>query len=437
MTKFIAIILSLITCSALRAQLTFSVDDVDVMSIAPDPKTGLKMVYILREKAGVIAEFHSDAPEVAVSTFGNLGASYSTPVSLTEISPGTFTFPLSADDSGYIIAEGSKFTYYWIISYSKHRSDITALSFSSESDCEVEVLESDGLAPSIRYYSVLGAPMDLSRDYKLSYNTLQLSSDALYYVPALVEFTLSSVNGLIRVPAPLCATAFILSPDRFMSFFGENNVISTPITSPRAVSASVSANIISTIASNELPSQSESTFGGSAPLEIEFSAIVTDAVAFTEWQISSSPDFETIDLRYSDQTITPVFSEEGEFYVRFIASDSSGDCSWESEIFTVSVGSSSLECPNAFSPSSTPGVNDEWKVTYRSIISFECHIFNRWGTQLASLSHPSQGWDGKYKGKIVPSGVYYYVIKATGADGKHYKLSGDINVINSRTSSVK
>ena len=48
---------------------------------------------------------------------------------------------------------------------------------------------------------------------------------------------------------------------------------------------------------------------------------------------------------------------------------------------------------------------------------------------MATLTDPSQGWDGRYAGKEVPAGVYYYVINAEGADGKQYKLSGDINII--------
>ena len=32
-------------------------------------------------------------------------------------------------------------------------------------------------------------------------------------------------------------------------------------------------------------------------------------------------------------------------------------------------------------------------------------------------------------GKLVSAGVYFYVIRATGSDGKKYKLSGDINIL--------
>ena len=41
----------------------------------------------------------------------------------------------------------------------------------------------------------------------------------------------------------------------------------------------------------------------------------------------------------------------------------------------------------------------------------------------------AEGWDGKYRGKYVPAGVYFYVIKARGADGVEYERAGDINII--------
>ncbi len=90
--------------------------------------------------------------------------------------------------------------------------------------------------------------------------------------------------------------------------------------------------------------------------------------------------------------------------------------------------SSMLKCPNAFSPRNGDGVNDVWLVSCREIAKFRCHIFNRHGQQVATLTDPSQGWDGTYKGKPAKTGVYYYVIRAEGTDGKKYELSGDINL---------
>ncbi len=116
-------------------------------------------------------------------------------------------------------------------------------------------------------------------------------------------------------------------------------------------------------------------------------------------------------------------------YVRFYCANADASCDYYSETYEVSIGESFLKCPNAFSPFNEDGVNDEWKVSYSSIVSFECAIFNRGGHKMASFSDPSQGWNGKYNGKFVPAGVYYYVIKARGADGRDYNLSGDINII--------
>jgi gliding motility-associated-like protein len=174
---------------------------------------------------------------------------------------------------------------------------------------------------------------------------------------------------------------------------------------------------------------SSGALGGSAPVEISFEAVVTDAAIYHEWQFSSDSEFNDIDLRINTLEYTRQFTEYGTMYVRFVAGDNSGQCEWISETYTVNIGESKLECPNAFSPGTSEGVNDEWKVSYKSIVTFDCHIYNRWGQEVAHLTDPSQGWDGRYKGKLVKSGVFYYVIKAQGSDGRDYKLAGDINII--------
>ncbi len=169
--------------------------------------------------------------------------------------------------------------------------------------------------------------------------------------------------------------------------------------------------------------------GGSAPVEIDFEAVVTDGARFTEWQFASDPDFSSVDLRFSDSSMIYTFTESGTTYARFVAANGDGSCEYTGDPFVISIGESDLKCPNAFTPGNQDGVNDEWRVSYKSIIAFDCVIFARSGRRVAHLTDPSQGWDGRIGGKMAPSGVYYYIIKATGSDGRQYNLSGDINII--------
>ena len=92
----------------------------------------------------------------------------------------------------------------------------------------------------------------------------------------------------------------------------------------------------------------------------------------------------------------------------------------------------SLEVPNLFTPDSPSGYNQIFKVVYKSLIKYDCKVFNRWGVQVYHGTNPAEGWDGRYKGKLVPTGAYFYVIDAEGVGGKKYKKKGDINVIRTK-----
>ena len=62
--------------------------------------------------------------------------------------------------------------------------------------------------------------------------------------------------------------------------------------------------------------------------------------------------------------------------------------------------------PTAFSPNND-GNNDEWQVhTPCSFSYFEVALFDRWGEQIFSTSHPDFSWDGTFRGQLMPGGVY-------------------------------
>ena len=172
-----------------------------------------------------------------------------------------------------------------------------------------------------------------------------------------------------------------------------------------------------------------STLGGSAPVTITFKAYCTDAVVYKEWQMSTDSEFQNLELRLNTNEVEQTFDESGIYYWRFLAGNADGTCDAVSETYTVEIGESDLVCPNIFTPGTSEGANDVWKVSYKSIVEFHCSIFSRYGVKVAEFNDPNGGWDGRYGGKLVKAGVYFYVIQARGADGKNYKLSGDIKII--------
>ena len=113
------------------------------------------------------------------------------------------------------------------------------------------------------------------------------------------------------------------------------------------------------------------SLGGSAPAVIVFTAYVTEAVIHDEWQMSADPEFQTIDYRWNEREVEYSFEDEGTYYVRYIGSNADGSCEVYGDTYTVSIGASELRIPNAFTPNGD-GVNDVWKVAYRSLLDFKC-----------------------------------------------------------------
>jgi gliding motility-associated-like protein len=62
---------------------------------------------------------------------------------------------------------------------------------------------------------------------------------------------------------------------------------------------------------------------------------------------------------------------------------------------------------NAFSPNND-NINDQFvlNLNKEDFLEFEFMIFNRWGQRIFKTKEPSITWDGKFKGKELPIGVY-------------------------------
>jgi gliding motility-associated-like protein len=68
-----------------------------------------------------------------------------------------------------------------------------------------------------------------------------------------------------------------------------------------------------------------------------------------------------------------------------------------------------ITAPTAFTPNGD-GINDHFNFTIKGVVTFgSLKIFNRYGQLLVTQKSASDYWDGTYKGKNIPAGVYYWV----------------------------
>lgn len=420
-----------ISTSALAsAQVSFLGNMRDVCEVTPEPSTGLNSIYVLYDTQGVSMIYNAttDPDDVTWLKYGEQGGGYAVPVDNIVHSGNITTMPQVEAGCGYIIEEGTNRTYVWIIDYSASRLHINWATVDPDSDCGTAMIHVDGSGNDIVYYTINGGRRVLDRQIKISYNTRTWDGDEKFWKETQVVENEASFRETIAVPAPYCNTTFTISGDRFLEFWEEPQSKTTD--SYSAVAINVEVDAVQEERNNDNEQKIQGTaLGGSAPAHITFTAYCTDAVTFKEWQVSDNQEFTNLLMTFSQDEVDYTFEDAGTTYWRFYGANSDGSCEYFGDPITVNIGESVLLCPNIFSPGTTPEVNDVWKVSYKSIVEFHCWIYNRWGNLIKEFTDPSDGWDGTYHGKQVSAGVYFYVIRAKGSDGKEYKLSGDINIL--------
>jgi trimeric autotransporter adhesin len=84
--------------------------------------------------------------------------------------------------------------------------------------------------------------------------------------------------------------------------------------------------------------------------------------------------------------------------------------------------------PNTFSPNNNQ-VDDYFKVYSTVMKTMHLMVFNQWGVKVFETNDPEGMWDGNYKGKPQPVGVYVYVVTGALNDGSKVNQKGTFNLI--------
>ncbi|WP_143167198.1 gliding motility-associated C-terminal domain-containing protein [Mucilaginibacter sp. OK098] len=83
---------------------------------------------------------------------------------------------------------------------------------------------------------------------------------------------------------------------------------------------------------------------------------------------------------------------------------------------------------NAFTPNGD-GKNDVVYVHNENIKSLKFYVYDQWGELLYVSQSQQNGWNGTFKGKTEPAGVYVYYLEAIMNDGQQVKKKGTITLL--------
>lgn len=157
---------------------------------------------------------------------------------------------------------------------------------------------------------------------------------------------------------------------------------------------------------------------GVAPLTVNFTNTSTGANSYN-WNFGTGAT--------STQTNTSaVFIGNGTFVVTLIAT--SGSCSDTATMNIIVNDGLTIEVPNVFTPNED-GVNDFLTIKSTGVKELTLQIFNRWGQQMYEFTGVKCAWDGvSTNGNKVPTGTYFYFVKATGFDDKEITRNGPVSL---------
>lgn len=371
---------------------------------------------------------------------------YRLPDTITPVVSGV-DYLYAEHGEGYMIKVGELREVFWVFDYDSLRADITAI--DAALSCSETELHLEGTIPPMQYTNLQGKRCTYPRQCRVNYMDAMWSTDSEAWVDSLAQQEADFRETIVVGASPVATDFTISDPLAALLELSEDSLPSS-VYAPMALKANPLA-IVTTRGkegdpSNEVerPIDPSELIRRSAPLIVTFRANALNA-DYYQWNIYRGSDRI---LQRNEAQHQYTFTEPGNYRAVVGMSNSHG-CQLDSVEFLISVSESMLTVPNVFTPNGD-GMNDEFRVVYRSIKEFHGWVYNRWGHKVYEWTDPSKGWDGTIGGKPAAEGAYYYVIRALGTDAESdymlkpvytkklkkqelpigvYQLSGDINLI--------
>ncbi|MBL7883007.1 MAG: gliding motility-associated C-terminal domain-containing protein, partial [Bacteroidia bacterium] len=162
---------------------------------------------------------------------------------------------------------------------------------------------------------------------------------------------------------------------------------------------------------------------GFIPLNVLFtnqSTGVTTSDNFS-WNVGNTNFASTYDANY-------IFTNSGNYTITLITTDNESGCTDTATVLIVVNGDVTFSVPNVFTPNGD-GNNDVFYVSSEGLKELKVMIFDRWGLKMYEYEGINGSWDGRTTAGVeVSDGTYYFILEATGVNGKEFLEKGAILV---------
>ncbi len=156
--------------------------------------------------------------------------------------------------------------------------------------------------------------------------------------------------------------------------------------------------------------------------EILFESEISPEFIAWEWQFGDGE-------KSTEKDPVHIFLKEGTYEVILTGFDSFGCSTVEKNNVLVNSPTGLVVIPNAFTPNGD-GLNDTFIPKIRAISNFSMDVFNTWGERLYSTTEiESKGWDGTYRGQMLPPGNFIYKITYVSGEGKMNAQTGGVSLV--------